>query len=779
MNFEREISRNIPSNLPKHYLKHGIPILTAYGCILFERDTGGSFIYTAINLDSGRTEILSRRTYPLTTSGVETMIEKLRRSSVVGAGRLEAERLFGEKIALAKCRETMLAIFNEILPLHGYNVRAEQVSLAEHILDAISRRHISLAEAEVGTGKTLAYLIPAILAKRGRLNDFWNMGLYAVPYVKTAHMPIVIATSSIALQKAIVTDYIPELSRILMTHGIVKTPLTAVIRKGREHYICERNLRSHIFFEHNQKMKSILNELLEPRAPIDIAEIEYITPHVKRKISVPIRCYDNCPFRDGCAYLHFREQAGSAVIDIQVCNHNYLLADTLRRADDERPLIPNYQILIIDEAHKFLSAARSMYGIELSYLMFPNVKDKMFTLELRNKAAEKLSRKMVRKLCTEGERLFRSLTSNNAEDKSRYTAVINADSARHIRNISDMSEYLIEMLSYETAIDSNAGRKSQIMWDLKQISDKIKPYIKHNELICWIESDKGEESLCSIPKNLDKRLHNDLWSKSIPTILTSGTLSANQDFSRIRRSLGLDYASLRLTETSKSSPFDYRKNSLLYISENVPFPDQRNKEYIAAVTDEIEKLILASHGHAAVLFTSYKVMDMVWEKLKTRGLPFPMFRLDKGGIREIERFKQSKNGVLFASGAVWEGIDIPGDTLSMLIIVKLPFAVPDPISEYERTLYENMAEYIWQVIVPDMLIKLKQGHGRLIRLVTDTGVVALLDIRAGVNGVYRLPVLEALPDCVVTDKLSDVEAFYLAVKAPEYFEKDNLFPTWE
>jgi ATP-dependent DNA helicase DinG len=144
-------------------------------------------------------------------------------------------------------------------------------------------------------------------------------------------------------------------------------------------------------------------------------------------------------------------------------------------------------------------------------------------------------------------------------------------------------------------------------------------------------------------------------------------------------------------------------------------------------------------------------------------------RLERGSSAAIEKFKKSKNGVLFASGALWEGIDIPGDTLSMLIIVKLPFQVPDPIGEYEQTLYSSMFEYKNRVIVPEMLIKLKQGFGRLIRALTDTGVVAILDSRANSTGAYRERILATLPDCNVTSVIKKVWQFFRAVKAPGYF----------
>ena len=143
------------------------------------------------------------------------------------------------------------------------------------------------------------------------------------------------------------------------------------------------------------------------------------------------------------------------------------------------------------------------------------------------------------------------------------------------------------------------------------------------------------------------------------------------------------------------------------------------------------------------------------------------------GSNAIEQFRKSGNGVLFASGSLWEGIDLPGDILSLLIIVKLPFAVPDPIGDYERSLYPDMNEYKDKVIVPDMLVKLKQGFGRLIRTETDTGVVALLDSRARKNGAYRQSVLNSLSDMAVTDSTDQVEAFIKTVKQNKYFENER------
>ncbi|MDR1209846.1 MAG: hypothetical protein LBK41_05975 [Clostridiales bacterium] len=227
----------------------------------------------------------------------------------------------------------------------------------------------------------------------------------------------------------------------------------------------------------------------------------------------------------------------------------------------------------------------------------------------------------------------------------------------------------------------------------------------------------------------------------------------------------------KVRETSKPSPFNYSENSFLYISGNMPFPDDNNGAYIDAIADEAKRLIAAANGHAAMLFTSFKVMDKVFERLSGE-IPFPVFKLGKSGGKSIDRFKKS-GGVLLSAGSLWEGIDIPGDALSLLIIVRLPFAVPDPFSEWERTLYGNFDDYKNSVIAPDMLVKLKQGFGRLIRTETDTGVVAILDRRASSRGTYRAAVLNALPKCRVTSSAGEVRQFMESVKDAQYFKKQQ------
>jgi len=772
---EREISTEIPE-LNFDLSATTVPLLTAYGCVLTERDTGKGFVYTAVNLTTGNREVLARRAAPLTTKSVHNMVEKIRQSLVAGPGVIETDRDFGDGVPIEKCREIMRSVFKDVLPAFGYTERKEQISLAFHILEAIHRRSVSLAEAEVGTGKSIGYLIPVIIAKRSRLNSYWNMTFYTgTPYVDMMNMPIVIATSSIALQKALVDEVIPKLSDILLEAGVISRPIIAALRKGRDHYLCRYKLNSHLPFVEDPHTEDILAVLNRYGSHVDLAEVDGLDNHTKRKISVPSSCSRTCPYRDSCAYLSFRESLESSDIDIQVCNHNYLLADALRRAEGGKPLIPNYQMVIFDEAHKLLSAARTMYGEQFSLKQTLMTCDSVKTLFFDDKRVDVEIYNLSHHLGTQVRRLFlaleKRLPKDPGDEASRFTVVLDKDRFRNLQNIRKAAENLIGLITSTKIVGTGGGRSVQILNELRSISRMVAVLSNPSEQIIWLETTHKELVLHTVPKNLGKKLFDDLWSKGIPTILTSGTLSVGGDFTHLRKMLGLDNLEpYKVIETSQPSPFNFRDNALTYISPNVLLPNQGNSDYILSVADEIERLVYASHGHAVILFTSYRAMDKVYQYLKERNLPFPLFRLEKGDVRTVERFKESGNGVLFAAGSLWEGIDIPGDALSLVVIVKLPFPVPDPISEYERSLYDSHHEYQQQVVLHETAIKTKQGQGRGHRTETDTAVIAYLDSRLSPDGQYLAYFgSEVFLDCQVTTDLAAVAKFFNERKPLEYF----------
>jgi ATP-dependent DNA helicase DinG len=433
-----------------------------------------------------------------------------------------------------------------------------------------------------------------------------------------------------------------------------------------------------------------------------------------------------------------------------------------------------------------LDAARDMYGASLSLaVLFRLVKDiRNFTFAPGQPTADII--RECDRVHSKSRLLFQFLNKEIPEDSDgdteRFATKIRERTVKLMAALKENIDALAAMLKSRPAAVKFEVRRRDALRVLDRVHESLAAFSHHQDLVCWMESGEGwtvEKNwltlLCSIPKNLGERLHQDFWNRNIPIILTSGTLSAAGSFEHLKKKIGLNLVpEKRLCETAKPSPFDYRENALLYISENTPFPENGNAAYIASIAGEIEQLVHASRGHAAVLFTSYKVMDMVWERIVERKLPYPLFRLDRGGVMMIERFKNSGDGILFASGALWEGIDIPGDILSMLIIVRLPFAVPDPVSDWEKTLYADFNKYKAMVITPEMLVKSKQGAGRLLRTETDTGVIAFLDSRANTRGAYRDRLLAALPPCRDTSSVRDVEQFKLQKKQPAYFAQRAL-----
>lgn len=691
--------------------------------------------------------------------------------------------------------EALVYIFEKLMPEHGYSLRTEQLELAKDILEALRCRVVSLSEAGVGIGKTHAYLIAAAIIKRSRVNDFWLRSAYpGMAYI--AEMPILAATSSIALQKAIVKDYIPEISKILKLHGIITKPLSCVIRKGKEHYVCEKRLR--LLYEQTKRdaVKSLLEPLVRGKGGIDLDEMDNLDAYIKRRINVTGRC-SNCNYRGSCHYIAFLRDVQSDKYDFQICNHNYLLADVMHRARGQQPLIPHYQAIVIDEAHKFLQAARSMYGLELSSLTMLQLAKTIrgFVFEQGQSTAELW--RDTDKLDGQAKRLFRVLTGNipdiyTNDDADRFKTEIDEVAERHIRNIRGILERITDRLKERKVVQKYERLYSNALWKITDLYKQLVAFEKHGDLIYWLEKpdglyssndgSSGETLLCAIPKTLGDMLHTDIWSKGIPVILTSGTLSASgqgltdDSFTHVKLGMGLDKLKPgELMESSRQSPFNYYENSLIYISNNVPFPDYKNPRYVPAVADEMERLITAAHGHTVALFTSYRVMESVFDLLKKRSLPFPLFILGRGSLNAIDRFRHSGNGVLFAAGSMWEGIDLPGDILSLLIIVKLPFDVPDPLNDYEQSRYGSPEKFKNAVIIPSMVVRNKQGVGRLLRTVTDTGVCTFFDIRMREGAPYHNIILRSLPDCPVTSDCEVVRDFYLDKKSTEYFN-DKIHP---
>ena len=306
---------------------------------------------------------------------------------------------------------------------------------------------------------------------------------------------------------------------------------------------------------------------------------------------------------------------------------------------------------------------------------------------------------------------------------------------------------------------------------LEEAKDVLECFCSSDEkYVCYLYLDKEQlPILCAASREIPELLQKMLWDREeeISAILTSGTLKAGADFLRTRQVTGLE-ARAGVQEYVAESPFSYEKNCLLYLPKTLEHCRRGSREEAVMIANHIHSLICSTYGHTLVLFTSYTLMGSVYQILRD-SLPFPMVEVWRHSQEEILRFKTMENGVLFAAGSCWEGVDFPGDMVSSLIIVKLPFAVPDPISEAEKETYESLEAYIQSIIVPDMQKRLRQGFGRAIRTETDTCVVSILDNRAVQGGKYHEDVLNALPTCQMAEELREVQAFIRSRKGVEYY----------
>ncbi len=282
------------------------------------------------------------------------------------------------------------------------------------------------------------------------------------------------------------------------------------------------------------------------------------------------------------------------------------------------------------------------------------------------------------------------------------------------------------------------------------------------------EGDHGSTMLCATISDLTAQLQTTLWNQSQPILLTSGTLAVGKNFRRFREETGL-LTTGRVRESVSPSPFDYRKNCLLYLPETPP--QQRTEMYYDELAREISTLLDAACGHALVLFTSYAIMSAVQERLAREHLVWPLFTMGRNAVHTTEQFKANPGSILLATGAAWEGFDFPGDCVSLLVIPRLPFPFPDAMKEKEREQYENLHSFIRAAVVSEMQIKLKQGFGRAIRTETDTCVVAILDERAARGNRYFEDVKAALPEMRITGSERVVEQFIRSVKPDDYFRE--------
>ncbi|RHR25857.1 ATP-dependent DNA helicase [Clostridium sp. AF19-22AC] len=650
-----------------------------------------------------------------------------------------------KKQCLIQAHKEIEDIFRKYLPECGMSVREEQLNISHRMLDALASNNIALCDAGVGIGKTYAYLTACAIWKK--------YSGFTTGYC-SGELPVVISTSSIALQKAIMEEYIPFLSDLLLRYGILNHPLQAVIRKGKEHFVCDSRLETRLHaVEDKNKNEAQKRALLELHKVYDMDMVHGISGFDRRQVCVPKHCPRECLLWESCRYQNYLRRAVSPEVFIQICNHNYLLADAIHRQQMYKPLLKPYQALIIDEAHKLPEAARQMYGMQMGRT---DMADLCRTLE--NEQYTQLARKLREAF----QLLLESVSEPKMkEDCAQLAFILSAQRRKALT-------YVIRWLE---RIQATVGMTVPrwISNRLEHGKELLHLFLKgDSRYILYLEYELSEYPIfCAGIRENGKLLREQIWDQGVPAVLTSGTLMAGDGFERTRQITGLSGMN-RVMECVAKSPFCYKENCLLYFPDIKRYYLSESEKEVKLLAEQIFQLICATHGHTLVLFTSYSLMGNIYRELRGR-VRYPLLKVWKNSQNVITEFKEKRNSVLFAAGSCWEGVDFPGDSVSSLIIVKLPFSVPNPISEAEREEYPSLHDYIRKIVVPDMQRKLRQGFGRAIRTETDTCVVSILDPRASMKGRYHQDVLDALPECAVTHRMMDVENFIRKRKGILYY----------
>lgn len=500
-------------------------------------------------------------------------------------------------------------IFRQFFPARGMVTREGQIQLCHMMLDALFGRDVALCDAGVGLGKTYAYLVACVL---------WQL-----QRPRQMQRPVVISTASVALQSAILTEYIPFLSNVLIQSGYIQKPICAVLRKGKERFACDRRLLI------RQKQIGIRGERFRRRAAVlraanqclDLDLLPGISRHDRRLICVPERCSRSCILHSDCRYRQYLKDSNGASVTIQVCNHNYLLADTAHRQNGWTPLLKDYQALVIDEAHKLPETVRQMNTRRICSAELLAY-EKLLTAGHCGLSAQKLravTREFLAAFAPPETKAERAIPLK--QTKAGTAALQHLDKA-----IGEILKQRPEAMP--------RGLRGKLSAEQQLIPLFLGTDSAFVRYLTWHRESGGiGVELCAVPFDLPKCLTSALWNEQKPAILTSGTLAAGEDFSHTEKRMGLDRGT-PLRTLKVLSPFDYEKNCMLY------FPESRRRKSEpdeARIARQIEELVHVASGHALVLFTSYDQMGHVYEKLKDK-LPLPVLQLRRNAQTYYNEF---------------------------------------------------------------------------------------------------------------------------------------------
>ncbi|MDR3621659.1 MAG: helicase C-terminal domain-containing protein [Paludisphaera borealis] len=628
--------------------------------------------------------------------------------------------------------------------LKSYEVREQQLQMADAVAKAIEDRHHLVVEAGTGVGKSFAYLVPAIMA--------------AVEMKKK----IVVSTHTIALQEQLLSKDIPFL------RSVMPQEFSAVLVKGRGNYVSLRRLdvavsRQATTFQSADDLDQLASMRMwagrtqdGTRSDLDFRPNPGVWDAVQSENG---NCLGReCPRHKECFYFKARRRVWTA--NLLIVNHALFVSDLALRASGFG-LLPDYDVAIFDEAHTLEAVAGEHLGLQLSNVgvdytlaRLYNDRTKKGTLVYHHmlEAIEQ-----VRRVRTASEDFFEVVAQWHAKQGSSGNGRVRkpidlsaalAEELRKLGNAIDRGSEDVAELDTRIELSSAAER-------CEGLADQVQSWVRQSaeQQVYWVESEnKGRRRirLASAPLDVGPTLRKTLFEQVPTCVLTSATLCVGSPpkFDFLKSRLGLT----RAETLALGSPFDYPRQVKIHLARNLPDPSEQPQDYERQVITAIAHYLEQTQGKAFVLFTSYRMLDAAARAL-TPWLAkrnIALFAQSDGMPRSkmVEAFKADVDSVIFGADSFWQGVDVPGESLSNVIIVRLPFSVPSHpllearLEEIRRRGGNPFVEYQ----IPEAVIKLKQGFGRLIRTRTDQGIVAILDPRV-LTKPYGKTFLNSLPEC--------------------------------
>ncbi len=626
-----------------------------------------------------------------------------------------------------------------------YEYRGGQIKMAEAISKAFEDKNHLIVEAGTGTGKTLAYLIPAVAA------------------ALKGNKRIVISTGTKNLQEQLMEKDIPFLQKIL------PKKFSAAYMKGRSNYACLYRVHKAEHqpildgldqMDHFDEVRKWVMETVtgDRRELVDLPENLSFWSRINAKADICIG--QKCPEFEPCFITRMRTRAEDA--DIIIVNHHLFFADLNVRGNKFGKVIPDYGAVIFDEAHLIEDIAADYFGFQVSNFQIDELVRDSDSLPITEAMVTRDLTKLGAKILGLADQFW--IRFSQARNDGRFPLQPDAFSYRSPDGqqptplgeayfaldgaLEKMAGLLDAFAETIPEVDSLLRRARQTRFDLEFVVTQ-----SEKNYVYWLEKRGKGIFLRASPVDVSELLREKLFDKVETCILTSATLSSSGKFDFIRGRLGLDAA--KTTGMVAPSAFDYEKQAIIYLPKAMP--DPRSPEFTQMAAGEIIKILQVTDGRAFVLATSNFSMNALYEIVSSR-VNFPCFvqgSMSKTGL--LEKFRETPNAVLFATSSFWQGVDVQGEQLSCVIIDKLPFAVPtDPlVAARSRFIDENGGRSFFDYSVPQAVITLKQGIGRLIRSSSDRGVIAILDPRLRTKG-YGKDFLQSLPRMRITSELEDV-----------------------